>query len=264
MKKSIQFLLLFNIFATSILAQETVYFKRDDSKKSSAKKKGSTELNIVKISPLSFISGFIPVYYERSINETFSGQIGIGITTTNYIKDAIRYAQDGNNTDVVKTEWIGGNPNTTYTNENNFDTYKNRKSTLGYYVSLEPRVYFDSEGLSGTFMGLSFSKTRYNSTSKKVNTTSTIASSGSPTFTSDLFKGNETFTDVFVNFGSQNLYDKISLEYSFGVGLRKVTGIEYAFSQDYQGSSFKYIDGVSTLDKTKVGFNLSLKVGYHF
>jgi hypothetical protein len=267
MRKLILSLVLFNFFVMHIHAQETVYFKKDDSNKSSKKtskrKAGtSSEQNIVKVAPLNFIVGVVPFHYERAINETFSVQLGAGITTTNYVKDAIRTAQDAGNTDVSNTVWNGGNSNTIYYNENNKNTYKNRKSTLGYYVALEPRIYFNSEGLDGAFMGLSFSKTRYNSSSKKVATLPTT--SGTPSFTAGDFSGHETFTDVFVNFGTQTLYDHISLEYSFGLGLRKVTGTEYAFAQDYSGSTSKYIDGISTLDKTKLGFNLSLKVGYHF
>jgi hypothetical protein len=268
MKKTILLVLFCSLVATTIHAQETVYFKKDDSNNSSRKKSKkkagtSSEQNIIKVAPLNFIVGVIPFHYERAINETFSVQIGIGITSSNYIKDAIRSAQSDNNSDVSSTVWNGISIDPGLKNENNSSSYKNRKSSLGYYAALEPRIYFASEGLDGAFMGLSFSKTRYNSTSKKVATGP--ATSSTPSFTAGDFSGHETFTDVFVNFGTQTLYDRISLEYSFGLGLRKVTGTEYAFAQDYSGSGgSQFIDGVSTLDKTKLGFNLSLKVGYHF
>lgn len=269
MKKTILFVLFFTFIATTIHAQETVYFKKDDSKsssrKSSKKKAGkSSEQNIIKVAPLNFIVGVIPFHYERAINETFSVQIGVGITSANYIKDAVRTAQSDRNSDVSSTVWNGINIDPGLKNENNSSTYKNRKSSLGYYAALEPRIYFQSEGLDGPFMGLSFSKTRYNSTSKKVVTG--LTASSTPSFTAGTFDGHETFTDVFVNFGTQTLHDHISIEYSVGVGLRKVTGTEYAFAQDYggAGSGYQFIDGVSTLDKTKLGFNLSFKIGYHF
>ncbi len=269
MKKNILFVLLFSILATTIHAQETVYFKKDDSKNSSRKKSKkktgtSSEQNIIKVAPLNFIVGVIPFHYERAINETFSIQVGVGITSTNYIKDAARKAQSDNNSDVSSTVWNGISIDQTLRNENNSSSYKNRKSSLGYFVALEPRIYFASEGLDGAFMGLSFSKTRYNSTSQKVNTGATTSST--PAFTAGAFNGHETFTDVFVNFGTQTLHDRISVEYSVGLGLRKVTGIEYAFAQTYGGSGggYQFIDGISTLDKTKLGVNLSLKVGYHF
>ena len=255
---------VFILLATvNTYAQETVYFKKDTKTKSSKKKNNDME-QIVKVSPLSFIAGFIPVYYERSVNETFSVQLGAGITTTNYIKDALRYAQGNQNNDVKSTKWNTTNTNNTYFNENNNEQYKNRETKMGYYVSLEPRVYFNSEGLEGSFMGLSVSNARYNINSKKVATTNN--NSGQPIFTNNIYKGNETITDFFVNFGTQTLYDKISLEYHFGLGLRKITGKEYAFAQDFLSSSSmqKYVEGESTLNKTKVGFNVSIKVGYQF
>jgi hypothetical protein len=268
MKRLFPVFLMLNIIAISTLAQETVYFKKDDSNKSSKKRSknkagSSSEQNIIKIAPLNFIVGVIPFHYERAINETFSVQIGVGITSSNYIKDAIRIAQSDRNSDVSSTVWNGISIDPGLKNENNSSSYKNRKSSLGYYAALEPRIYFQSEGLDGPFMGLSFSKTRYNSTSKKVVTG--LTASSTPSFTAGTFDGHETFTDVFVNFGTQTLHDHISIEYSVGVGLRKVTGTEYAFAQDYGSSGgTQFIDGVSTLDKTKLGFNLSLKVGYHF
>lgn len=261
MRKSF-FIFLLAIPTSTLFAQETVYFEKNTKSTKSGKKDQSAAEQIVKISPLSFIAGFIPVYYERSINETFSVQVGAGITSTNYIKDVLRYAKDDENGDISSTKYNGGSAGTSYTNLNNTETYRNRKTGLGYYVSLEPRVYFSSEGLEGSFMGLSLSNARYNISSKKVTTGPTL--SGEPTFTNNTYNGNETITDLFVNFGSQTLYDKIAIEYHFGLGLRKISGKEYAFAQDFSGAGQRFIDGESTLNKTKVGFNLSIKVGYQF
>ena len=256
---------LFNLFLISLFisfnisAQETVYFSKDPGKKSTSKKKGSSENNIVKISPLAFIGGIIPAYFERSINETFSVQVGAGITSKNYIGDAIRGANDNANSNVSTTKWSDGTTDT-YTNEN--DVNKNKKTSIGYFVALEPRVYFASEGLDGGFMGISLSRAKFNSTSQKIVTGSTLNSE--PKFTAGTFNASENITDLLVNFGTQTLYDHISLEYTAGIGLRKIKGTEYAYGQNFSAGVNNYVDGVSTLDKTKLGYHLSLKVGYHF
>ena len=255
-------LFLISLFITfNLSAQETVYFSKDSTRKSTTKKKGSSENNIIKLAPLAFIGGIVPVYFERSINETFSIQIGAGITLKNYIGDAIRGANDNQNSNVTTTKWSDGTSDT-YTNEN--DITKNKKSKIGYFVAIEPRVYFASEGLDGGFMGLSFSRAKYNSTSQKIDTRSIISSGNGGRLTNETFNGSENITDVLVNFGTQTLYDRISLEYSAGIGLRKIKGTEYAYARNPNFGSTLYVDGVSTLDKTKLGYNLSLKVGYHF
>lgn len=134
--------------------------------------------------------------------------------------------------------------------------FKNRKSAIGYYFSIQPRIYFQSEELDGCFMGLSCDYAHHITNQKMVNAGHT----GEPQFNSGNFKEYENHSDISVWFGSQTLYDRISLEYSLGVGLRKIRSSHYAYG--YAGN--KLIDGVMEPNKTKVAFNLSLKVGYHF
>lgn len=261
MGKFISLMFITVFFVENVSAQETVYFSKEPSKNLTTNKKGSSEKNIMKISPLSFIGGIIPVYFERSLNKKISLQVGVGITSKNYIGDAIRRSNDNQNRNVTTTKWSDGTIDT-YTNQN--DINKNKKTSIGYFIALEPRVYFANEGLKGFFMGLSFSNAKYNSTSKKIDTRSIISSGNGGRFTNETFKGSENITDLLVNFGTQTLYDHISLEYSAGIGLRKIKGTEYAYARNPNFGSTLYLDGVSTIDKTKLGYNVSLKVGYHF
>lgn len=259
MPKLFKLSLLSIFISLNVAAQTTVYFSKDSTRKSTEKRKGSSETNIIKISPLAFLGGIIPVYFERSINETFSIQLGAGITSKNYIGDAIRQGNDDQNNNVSTTRWNDGTTDT-YTNEN--DITKNKKTAIGYFIAIEPRVYFASEGLEGGFMGISLSSAKYNSTSQKIVTGTTL--NGEPKFSGGTFNASENITDLFVNFGTQTLYDRISLEYTAGIGVRKIKGTEYAYGQSFSAGATKYVDGVSTLDRTKLGYNLSLKVGYHF
>ncbi len=246
------FSILFLGLALGVFAQDTVHFQKviPESKKSIR----STEQNIIKISPLAFISGLVPVYYERELTPFLSIQAGAGITTHNYLKALYSTVNDDDDTggDVTWNQDFSGSASN-YLGK--YD-YKNRKSGIGYYFSFQPRIYFQSEGLDGSFLGLSYDYTHYVTNQKKI----IPGQSGDPQFTGGNFSEFEKLSDISAWFGTQTLYDRISVEYSLGVGLRKIRSSHYAYS--YAGNEL--IDGVLELNKTKVAFNLSLKVGYHF
>jgi hypothetical protein len=248
----ISFLLAVSI--SSIQAQETVYFKKDDSKKSSARKNISSPSNIIKISPLSFIVGVIPIYYERAITNTFAIQAGLGITTKNYIRTAFLSAQRSN-LGTVKTKWSDGTDNT-YSSLTTFDGNDYRANKIGYFFAAEPRVYLNDEGLEGGFIGFSMSRANYKFTHTRINPGSNVL-----TFGSNTFSEYENINDFLVTFGSQTLYDKVSLEYNAGVGLRTIEGKYYAYGNDNSG---KFIEGESTNKRTGISVSLTLKLGYHF
>ncbi|MBL0146757.1 MAG: DUF3575 domain-containing protein [Chitinophagaceae bacterium] len=250
--------LILAVFLTiSLHAQDTVYFQRNPSKTVKGKKRGSSEANIIKLSPISFLAGFVPVYYERELNSTFSIQVGVGFTTKNYLKDWVQKASETNN-DIESTTWSDGTVNT-YQDYAASGNYKNIKPAIGFYVSAEPRVYFANEGLDGSFIGLSYSIANYKSNANKVKTGPTTTFE--PVFTNSSFAEKENISDLLVTYGYQTLYDKVSLEYNMGLGLRTITGTKYAFGYD---ASNNFIDGYSTLKNTKLGYNLSIKLGYHF
>jgi hypothetical protein len=254
------FLTLFSLVlltATSI-AQDTVYFQRQSKNGYTKKQKRSSEQNIIKLSPLSILNGFIPVYYERELNSTFAIQAGIGVTSRNYLKEWTNKAQEDNG-DLQTTKWSDGTVDD-YTDYSDYYNYKQRKSALGYFVAVEPRVYFENEGLEGSFIGLSLSRANYKFNANKI-TTGVAVTTSDPKFTTGTFAEFENITDVLVTYGYQTLYDKVAIEYNLGLGLRKLKGERYAYGQD---NSNKWIDGVSTIDKTKLGFNFSIKLGYHF
>jgi hypothetical protein len=246
------------IIATSytVSAQDTVFFQKPSLKQSS-KKGRSSERTVIKLAPLNFVGGTIPLYVEREINQFLGLQLGAGVTTHNYLKDVFS-SSDLSQPDIKSTKWNDGTSDT-YNVSNSFYDYDHRKSTLGYTFSVEPRIYYANEGLEGNFVSLSFTQTRFNSDANRIMTGPVTSSE--PTFTNNVFKEYENLSDIMVNFGSQTLYDHISLEYATGIGLRKLKGEKYAYSMDNGGN---FVDGASNISKTKIAFNLSFKIGYHF
>ncbi|MFZ1527527.1 MAG: hypothetical protein WAT19_02175 [Ferruginibacter sp.] len=246
------------ISAQHSFAQQTVYFSKDSTQRGTKKKHRSSELNVVKIAPLTFISGYIPVYYERSITDFFSVQAGLGLTTRNYLREWANNFEIGE----TKTGTNTWNGQASYDeNYNSLNSFNNRKASMGYFFSIQPRIYFESDGLEGSFLAISYDRANYKSLARKIETGNTGNASGEPVFTSAEFAEKEIISDISANFGNQTVYDRITLEYTVGIALRKVTGTKYAYTFDNSGN---YIDGFTTLNRTTPAFTFALRIGYHF
>lgn len=246
------------ILAQHSIAQQTIYFSKDSTTRSTKKKHRSSELNVVKIAPLTFISGYIPVYYERSITDFFSIQAGLGVTTRNYLREWANNFEIGEA--KVGTNTWNGQPSFDE-NYNSLSSFANRKATLGYFFSIQPRIYFESEGVEGSFLAISYDRANYKSSAKKIETGNSGNGSGEPIFTNSQFAESETISDISANFGTQAVYDRITLEYTLGIALRKVSGKKYAYTFDNNGN---YIDGFTSLNRTTPAFTFGLRIGYHF
>src|SRR5215217_6896270 len=214
-------------------------------------KKGSSEGNVIKIVPLGFISGLFPLLYERRINDFLTIQLGGVLTNKNYMRAAWIQASDG--ISETKYPWNSDNYSDAADPLYNFD---HRTPQMGYMYTLEPRVYFESEAPEGSFLGLEYNHARYNFQipALKQTTNGDYTHSGAPV------NEYENVTDFMVHFGGQQLFDRISLEYSTAVGLRKVSGSKYAA---YNNGS-EVMEGPAAYKENKINFGIGLKVGYHF
>jgi hypothetical protein len=212
-----------------------------------SKKKRSSESNIIKIAPLGFLSGTFPLLYERRFTDFFSIQVAGGLTARNYVRNAIL-----KETAIeYKYPW-----NDSYTDQAApaYDM-EHHKAKMGFMASVQPRIYFASEGLDGSFLGLSFDYYRYNFEIPRL-----TGSGGSYTHNGSPQSEYENIKDFMVHFGYQTLYDNISLEYTTAIGLRSTTGSKYAAG--YNGSQL--IEGFATYKQSALNFNIGIKVGYHF
>ncbi len=248
------------ILSTTLVtnAQDTVYFAKNNPSGLIKKKyKGSSETNIIKIAPVSFLSGYIPVYYERELTDYLSIQLGAGITGRNYLKGWVNNFEfnDGSNAvTTYKDPRLNGAEN--FYSEND---YTNRTTSIGTYFSIQPRIYFASEGLGGAFIGFSLDKYNYKSSSDRI-IAGSFDMNGRPIFSNEQFSEYEKLTEFAAQFGSQTLYDRISVEYTTGFALRKRDALKYAFANSGNG----YIEGSSSLKETKPAFTIGIKIGYHF
>jgi hypothetical protein len=216
------------------------------------KKKASGESNIIKISPLGLLSGTFPLTFERRITDFFSLQVSGGITSKNFSRTL--FASKDNAKITYSYPW--SDESTEDISEPLYE-FKYRKATLGYMASVQPRVYFESDGLEGPFLGLSFDYYRYNfEIPAVVNESFDGYKQSGP-----IKKEYENIMDYMVHFGTQTLHDRISLEYSFAVGMRSVKGSKYVARYDVVGG---VSDGYATYKQNLLNFNIGFKVGYHF
>ncbi len=234
----------------------TVIIFKTNSKKNN--KKRSTENNIIKIAPLGFISGRLPISYEKRISDFFSVQLTVGPTFRNYSRNFFQKSwSEGdlyeNNNKTSQTNILPSNVKDVTDPLYNFDS---RKASLGYMFSLQPRLYFDNDGMEGSFVAISADFYNYSfNIPGLVNNGAGLKHIGSSK------KESENIFDIMALFGWQTLYDNLSLEYTAGVGLRNITTTKYAAGEDSNGI---FHEGFNKFNKNTVSVGLGFKVGYHF
>jgi hypothetical protein len=223
----------------------------------SVNKHTAGESNIIKIAPLGFLKGSIPVYYERRITDFFTIQAGVGVTTRNYVRGLMYNALDGDNVnkDNSNYTWSGGYTGDNYGADDGLFDFTYRTAKPGYMVSLQPRIYFDSEAPDGGFLAIAFDSYKYNFESQM------LKGDGSSTRGKNTMKEYEKLNDIMALFGYQAVHDRITVEYTTGIGIRNIKGEKYATAVDGNG---KYIDGIANYKKTTLNVELSIKVGFHF
>lgn len=217
-------------------------------------KRRSSENNIIKIAPLGFITGTFPLAYERKLTDFMGIQIGGGLTYKNYVRGLVK--KEGES-DEVRMEYPWGSGSFSDIGGSLFN-YNARKAKMGYMFTFQPRFYYNSDALDGYFMGLSLDHYRYNFESQGV-----VATSGGGYERKGGMKSeHENITDYMVHLGQQIVNDRLTLEYSTGIGIRKVKGVKYAAAYNYAGTEI--MEGYATYSESILNLGISFKLGYHF
>jgi len=255
--KSIFTLLLFS-FTTICFAQKdtTIIVNLPNKKYNNKHKKATGEENTIKIAPLGFTSGIFPVYYERVINDFFSVQGGIGITSRNYIRNAFQSIEP-----ITPTYPWSNTYSLTDQADNALDI-GNRKPNLGFLLSFQPRIYFNSEAPDESFMSISYDFYRYNFSIPGIVYNSNL---NEYKHTGSNKKEHENISDLMVGFGYQDVYDRLSIEYSTSIGIRNVKGSKYVYAtgNDNSGNPITF-DDFAPYKQTLFNYNIGIRVGYHF
>jgi len=231
----------------------------------SKKKKKTAEDNVIKIAPLGFITGSFPVYYERVVSDFFTVQLGAGLTNRNYLRNSIQSVGqvDGDGFNNIVYPWGDGNSaSTIYDQADDAFDFSHRTAAFGYMFSIQPRLYFDSEAPEGAYLGLAYEYSRY-----AFKIPGMVENSFSSSY---IHKGatkneHENLSDLMVYFGYHDLYDRLSVDYTTGMGIRNVKGTKYAFGTDGSFPSTNApIEGFANYKQTNFNFTIGIRVGYHF
>ena len=219
------------------------------------KKKSVGEVNTIKIAPLGFVSGTFPLYFERVVSDFFTVQAGVGLTSRNYIRNAIQQVDQISN---IVYPW--GYDNYTDLADQQYD-FLNRTARIGYMLSIQPRIYFDSDAPDGGFMGVAYDYSHYSTSIPGM----VKDNNGNYFHRGSLKKEHENLTDLMVYFGYQDVHDRVSVEYLSGIGIRNAKGTKYAFGTDNTGSlPDPTKEGFATYKQTTFNFNIGIRIGYHF
>lgn len=247
-------------FAQSNSKDTVIRIQLEDSKYNKHKKKLSTEKNILKFSPLGFITGAFPVYYERVVNDFFSVQTSLGLTNRNYMRSIIQQASENNNINF-NYPWDPNAPITDQTEDSYYFQY--RSAAPGFMFTVQPRLYFESDAPDGAYLGVSYDFYRYNFKTPKMR-----YDSFSQSFNQRggaLLNEHENISDLMATFGYHDVYDRLSVDYSFGLGIRNVRGVKYYYAiEDFGNPTITPLEGFATYKQTTFNFNIGIKVGYHF
>ena len=256
MKKAI-FLLLAVCMSVTLMAQysngskdTTIRISTYNIKK---KKSGSSEMNVVKLAPFGFIPGTFSAHYERVLTDFFSIQGGIGFTHRNYVRNLF-WGTDG--LDLINYQYPGGQDPYEDKADGIYD-FDSRTPQLGFMLSIQPRLYFDSEAPDGAYFCFSYDRMRHRFDVPGIrydSTTFNYVHRGS------IKKEYEDLSDMLVGFGYQVLYDRLSLDFTGLAGLRNVSGKKYYYFDN--GSTID--EGFAKYKQTLFNFNIAIKVGYHF
>jgi hypothetical protein len=249
-------------FAQSNSKDTVIRIQLDDSKYNKHKKKSSTEKNIIKFSPLGFITGAFPIYYERVVSDFFTVQTGLGFTSRNYMRSIIQQASENNNINF-NYPWDPSANIYDQTEESYYFQY--RTATPGFMFTIQPRLYFESDAPDGAYLGVSYDFLRYNFKTSGMRddpfSPGIKTQIGGPTK-----KEHENISDLMATFGYHDVYDHLSVDYSIGMGIRNVKGVKYFYGTGYDINSnpITPIEGFADYKQTTFNFNLGIKVGYHF
>lgn len=221
---------------------EVIRFGDDDEPSDKSSVRG---LGIIKTAPLTFILGYVPVFYEREVADWLGIQAGAGIT----FKPAVSNIQSELYGEIFQNNCDG-------VDCGNYYDYSYRKGKIGYLFSLSPRLYFGSDGLEESYIAPELRYYRRRSDAQRPDPNSSFEL---VRLEDEYDAESYSFTDFMVHYGWQALYPKLSLDISVGVGIRKING---NWQEVYQDEFGFYYSETPEHSESRFRFDVGLRVGF--
>ncbi len=101
--------------------------------------------NSVGMSLLSWVQGYLPVYYERNLLPFLSIKAGVGITFRSFTNDLGQVIWN----DGKRSEFFDSYNGPYQDVKDSYEHYTYRLGGVGYYFAFAPKFYVHSEGMNG-------------------------------------------------------------------------------------------------------------------
>jgi hypothetical protein len=199
----------------------------------------------IKIPAFNFISGNMSICVEKEY-KNIGLLVGAGPTFRRFYNDT--YLANILDEDQVTYSWAD-NPNISSVTMNPFayDANLKFKYSMGYYFVVNPRYYYNEEGMEGGFFGVQIATSQYNYKTQDFN----LKEFNKP--------GHDRFTDVLVQWGGQYNGEKMLFEFTTGMGLRFKDEQRYAYTYD---NNSQLQEGTAEIKKASLRFDIGFRVGF--
>jgi hypothetical protein len=261
-------LLFFVLFLNKLNAQteqesNTTVIAFDDSKSSDVKKnkKGkiihSFSKNNVKIGLLGPVFGEVPFYYERYIADFFTIQVGVGVTTRDFLGDLYRNITFGRKlqNSEQSNNWTANNQ----LDESDNDGYQYKSAGIGFCVSLAPRFFPGGDAFDGFYVA------PYVEYATRTNKIQKVDINGNR-LKNDKFTETTSSIVFLTQAGWQHDYDPVTLDWSVGLGFArnqyKKLDIGYTFDEVTYDRT--YGNKEKSYAKINMYFKVNLDLGFTF
>lgn len=218
--------------------------KSSNSKKSSKKQSPESSM-AVKVGVVNFIAGNFPICIEKEYNN-FSLLVGAGPTFRRFYNQS--WWSTAINEDAVDYSWGDQYNNGAHSAFNSEDEMK-YQYTPGYYYVINPRYYYNEEGMEGGYIGFQFDGMQYNYKNQGY---------GSKAFNKS---GRDRYTDVLFQWGHQSDGDHVVFEWFTGLGIRFKDELRYAYTTGNMG---EIVEGTGQIKKSSLRFDIGFRVGFKF
>jgi len=205
-----------------------------------------------KLGILELGSGMVGLYYERELGKIISFQPGAGLTTRNWVYNAL---MEGKEADQSSPNFI---KNDDFLDEDY--TFKDRKAKPGYFLSFTCKAYlFDEDGMEGQYIALNVQYRKYRFLAYgDVSGVDQLQSGQSDKHEEE----NHLLTGVY--YGGQLLKSISCIDWSFGAGLRRVDGSRRDLGYEISGSGNRKLvvgEKFRTIDKNLLFIEFTLRLG---
>lgn len=225
-----------------------------DKNSSTPKPKRIFPKDNIKLGLLGPVNGEVLISYERYIADFFTMQVGVGITTRDFIGDYYSRLSFGSKAKYksVNSSWTGQNETDEYDDNT---TYEFRKAGIGYAFAFAPRFFPGGDAFDGFYISpyLAYHYRTYKA--QKVDQYGTR--------TSEYQKENAKKLSVCLNFGWQKNFEPVILDFYFSLGVTrsKQTRLDVGATLDELQGIYIYGNRTATFNRLNPYFKLGLDLG---